>query len=407
MNQALTAAVETYFTDLRRIRASGGATDERSTYGALANLLNTVGATLKPKVFCVPELADQGAGHPDFGLYASRQGQRGKLRDGQVPERGVVEVKALREDIQGGAVQDQVGRYWSRYNLVLVTNLLAFKLVGRDKTGGEATLESFRLADSEEAFDRRLGKPRVFAREVGTALGEYLRRALSHRAAITDPKDLAGLLASYARDGLERVTSVEQKANGESPLYALRSALEKGLGVRFEGERGARFFHSTLVQTLFYGIFSAWVLWARQDPAPKGTFDWQKAVWHLRVPVLRSLYQQLSDPGRPQPLGLVELLDWTAAAFDRVDRTAFFSQFNEGEAVPYFYEPFLQAFDPDLRKQLGVWYTPKEVVHYMVARVDQALKDDLGISDGLANEDVYVLDPCCGTVPTWLRYSSA
>ena len=102
MNQALTAAVETYFTDLRRIRASGGATDERSTYGALANLLNTVGATLKPKVFCVPELADQGAGHPDFGLYASRQVQRGKLRDGQVPERGVVEVKALREDIKAG-----------------------------------------------------------------------------------------------------------------------------------------------------------------------------------------------------------------------------------------------------------------------------------------------------------------
>ena len=208
---------------------------------------------------------------------------------------------------------------------------------------------------------------------------------------------MAGLLASYARDGLERVTSVEKKGTEESPLYALRTALEKGLGVRFEGERGARFFHSTLVQTLFYGIFSAWVLWARQDPAPKGTFDWRKAVWHLRVPVLRSLYQRLSDPGRLQPLGLVELLDWTGAALDRVDRTAFFSRFNEGEAVPYFYEPFLQAFDPDLRKPLGVWYTPKEVVRYMVARVDQALKDDLGISEGLANEDVYVLDPCCGT----------
>ena len=49
------------------------------------------------------------------------------------------------------------------------------------------------------------------------------------------------------------------------------------------------------------------------------------------------------------------------------------------------------------RKQLGVWYTPSEVVRYMVARVDQALKDDLGIADGLAAENVYVLDPCCGT----------
>ena len=56
-----------------------------------------------------------------------------------------------------------------------------------------------------------------------------------------------------------------------------------------------------------------------------------------------------------------------------------------------------RAFDPVLRKQLGVWYTPTEVVRYMVARVDKALKDDLGIPDGLAAENVYVLDPCCGT----------
>ena len=113
--------------------------------------------------------------------------------------------------------------------------------------------------------------------------------------------------------------------------------------------------------------------------------------------MLRALFQQLSDPGRLQPLGLVEVLDWTAAALDRVDRAAFFARFAEGEAVPYFYEPFLQAFDPALRKQLGVWYTPREVVRYMVARVDKALKDDLGIPEGLAAENVYVLDPCCGT----------
>ncbi len=113
--------------------------------------------------------------------------------------------------------------------------------------------------------------------------------------------------------------------------------------------------------------------------------------------VLRALFQQLSDPGRLQPLGLVEVLDWTSAALDRVDREAFFERFSEGEAVQYFYEPFFAEFDPDLRKQLGVWYTPNEVVRYMVARVDRALKDDLGIADGLAADNVYVLDPCCGT----------
>ena len=389
----LATAVEKYLGDLRRMRASGGGTGERSSYPALANLLNAVGATLKPKVFCVVELADQGAGHPDLGLYAAKQLQKGRPREGQIPERGVVEVKSAAENIRTTAVGEQVARYWVRYNLVLVTNLREFTLVGPDPTGGEAVLESFCLADSEEEFDRRLETPRAFAREVGAGLGEYLCRALSYRARIAEPKDLAYLLASYARDALFRV----EAAGDLLALKAVRNALEGALGVRFEGELGTRFFRSTLVQTLFYGVFSAWVLWARSAPRPNSRFNWREAVWHLRTPVLRVLFHQLSGPGRLRPLDLVEVLDWTTAALDRVDEGAFFNKFNEGEVVPYFYEPFLEAFDPALRKRLGVWYTPNEIVRYMVARVDKALKDDLDIADGLAAENVYVLDPCCGT----------
>ena len=389
----LTTAVEEYFADLRRIRASGGATGERSYYPALTNLLNAVGSALRPQVFCVGELAEQGAGHPDFGLYTRRQVQKGKPRTGQVPERGVVEVKPAGDDAWLTADSDQVSRYWDRYRLVLVTNTRDFVLVGEDGQGRPVKLETFRLAESEQAFHSRLETPRAFARNVGAGLGEYLCRALSHSASIVEPKDLAWLMASYARDGLARV-----EAAGDAPsLHAVRSALEEALGVRFEGDRGAAFFRSTLVQTLFYGVFSAWVLWARQKPPPAGPFNWHDAVWHLRAPVLRALFQQLSSPAQLQPLGLVELLDWTAAALDRVDRAAFFDRFDAGEAVPYFYEPFLEAFDPDLRKQLGVWYTPAEVVRYMVARVDMALKEDLGIADGLAADNVFVLDPCCGT----------
>ena len=401
----LTAAVQEYFADLRRVRASGGATQERSLYGPLGNLLTAIGATLRPKVFCVQELADQGAGHPDFGLYAAKQVQKGAPREGQTPERGVVEVKSPADDAWLTAEGRQASRYWGRYRLVLVTNARDFVLVGEDAGGSPTTLETLRLASTEGEFLSRLEKPHAFARDAGARLGEYLARALSHRAALTEPRDLAWLLASYARDGLARV-----EAAGDAPqLATVRSALEEALGIRFEGERGRRFFRSTLVQTLFYGIFSAWVLWARTDaatPEPGRLFTgipdavrfrWREAVWHLRAPVLRALFQQIADPGRLQPLGLTEVLDWTAAALDRVDRAAFFARFNEGEAVQYFYEPFLEAFDPDLRKQLGVWYTPSEVVRYMVARVDRALRDDLGIADGLAAENVFVLDPCCGT----------
>ena len=279
----LTAAVETYFADLGRVRASGGSTGERSSYGPLENLLNAVGTTLKPKVFCVGELADQGVGHPDFGLYAAKQVQKGRPREGQIPERGVVEVKAAGDDAWLTAAGDQVSRYWGRYRLVLVTNTRDFVLVGEDVSGRPAKLETFRLAGDVEAFARRLDKPRAFAREVGAGLGEYLSRALAHRAALTEPKDLAWLLASYARDGLARV-----EASGDAPsLKAVRSALEEALGVRFEGEKGARFFHSTLVQTLFYGVFSAWVLWARAGAKSDAGPLFTRWLRHCSIPLAR------------------------------------------------------------------------------------------------------------------------
>ena len=92
----LAAAVEAYLADLRSIRATGGG--ELSYHTPLNNLLAAVGATLKPRVRCVGELQDLGAGRPDLGLYAARQMQRGKHRDGQLPDRGVVEVKPASDD---------------------------------------------------------------------------------------------------------------------------------------------------------------------------------------------------------------------------------------------------------------------------------------------------------------------
>jgi predicted helicase len=153
------------------------------------------------------------------------------------------------------------------------------------------------------------------------------------------------------------------------------------------------------VQTLFYGIFSAWVLWSKQRTPGNiaVTFDWRITPWELHVPIIRSLFEQVAMPSKLGPLGLVEVLDRTGAALNRVEPEAFFARFEDSEAVQYFYEPFLEAFDPELRKELGVWYTPPEIVQYMVTRVDTVLREELGIADGLADPKVYVLDPCCGT----------
>ena len=389
--------VEHYLKTLSEIHRTGGATAETSYYAALEALLNEVGAKLKPKVRAVAQLANTGAGSPDFGLFTANQFQRTKDDrpvEGAPPERGVIEVKGWKDDSFVTANTGQVSKYWKHYGLVLVTNYRDFVLVGRDEQDRPLRLETYRMAESEADFRGLLAHPRKGDDEQGERLLDFLRRVLLYEAALSDPEDLAWFLASYAREARHRI----EAAASLPALDGLRKALEEALGMTFEGEKGRHFFRATLVQTLFYGVFSSWVLWSRdQWGRPDARFDWHNAAWTLHVPMVAGLFNQIATPQKLKPLGIAEVLDWTGAALNRVHRPAFFEKFEEQHAVQYFYEPFLKAYDPDLRKELGVWYTPPEIVQYQVERVDRVLREELDIADGLADDRVVVLDPCCGT----------
>jgi len=388
--------LETYMEALQAIRASGAAVKETSYYPPLSNLLNEVGKKLKPKVRCIIHLQDTGAGLPDGGLFTEEQ-SRADATDvlaGAMPARGAIEAKPTAHDARKVAESKQVKDYWGRYRQVLVTNYRDFLLLGADADGNRAVLETYSLARDEQDFWQKASHPRAVAERLGESFEEFLKRVMLYQASLAAPRDLAWFLASYAREAKFRMEA------GELPTLAgIRIALEEALGLRFEGARGDHFFRSTLVQTLFYGIFSAWVLWSKNHPPmdKKSRFDWRASAHHLRVPILRKLFHEVAEPGQLETMDLVEVLDWAGAALNRVDRASFAANFEEGHAVQYFYEPFLEAFDPELRKDLGVWYTPVEVVKYMVARVDAELRDTLGVEDGLADPNVYILDPCCGT----------
>ncbi|MDO9108398.1 MAG: N-6 DNA methylase, partial [Coriobacteriia bacterium] len=395
--------VEAYFTQLRDIYASGAGVAETSYYGPLATLLSDIGAKLKPKVSAIINLRNTGAGIPDGGLFTASQlkgwNPGTDPLQGQLPARGAIEVKGTTDDAFQVAASEQVARYVERYGLVLVTNLRDFVLVDRSADGaGVRELESCRLATNETAFWAHIATPHKFAEEASEGLTEFLRRVLLHNAPLSDPKDIAWFLASYARTARLRLESKHELP----ALDQLRGQLEESLGLKFEGDKGDHFFRSTLVQTLFYGMFASWVLWARdKDRAAviewRDRFQWETASQTLHVPMVAELFYQFSNPGRLRDLHIDEVLEWTEEVLWRIDRVSFFEKFQEEHAVQYFYEPFLEAFDPQLRKELGVWYTPDEVVKYMVARVDWALREELGIADGLADPSVVVLDPCCGT----------
>ena len=387
-------ALAAYLQGLRNIHATGEAVEETSYYGQLEKLLNDVGRGLSPAVTCVLTTRNRGAGVPDGGMFIARQAvaQAGdSVLLARAPERGVMEVKGPGQDIRRVARTAQVRRYFERYGKVLVCNYRDFLVLKRGPDGQPQEGERFTLAPDEDSFWALV--PKQTEDERGQEFIDFLTRALLGDAPLSNPADLAWFLAAYARTALSRI----EHAGEMEGLATLRSALEDALGLRFEGEEGEHFFRSALVQTLFYGVFAAWVFWSEQQLQDSmARFTWRQAQWTLSVPMVRVLFQQLATPTN-LPVGLDEVLDWTEDVLARIDRKLFFQRFEAAEAVQYFYEPFLQAYDPELRRQLGVWYTPPAVVLYIVERVDAALKQHLGLELGLADENVHVLDPCTGT----------
>ena len=247
-------------------------------------------------------------------------------------------------------------------------------------------------SDEKDFWQRQAAHPRATAQQKGPQFVEFIKRACLHAAPLINPKDAAWFLASYARDALFRV---EQQKD----LPALRRAHRPGRcpGDEVQRRKGRAFLSLHAGSNpLLWRLLRLGPL-AQREPRPQARFDWRTAEWSLHVPFVRTLYHQVAKPGQLGQYRLVEVLDRAGGALNRVDRGEFFRSFEDEYAVQYFYEPFLEAYDPELRKALGVWYTPPEIVKYQVARVDAALREELDLPDGLADRNVVVLDPCCGT----------
>jgi len=105
--------LEAYLTELKTVRSSGAGVEETSYYPALSNLFNAVGKTLKPKVRCIMQLQQQGAGMPDGGLFTADQFQRqaaAQPKKGQLPSRGAIEAKGTAREVKAIVSSSQVKR---------------------------------------------------------------------------------------------------------------------------------------------------------------------------------------------------------------------------------------------------------------------------------------------------------
>jgi hypothetical protein len=200
-------SVAEYLTDLRAIRSTGSATAETSFYPPLDRLFNAVGQKLKPQILFSTQLRNQGAGMPDGGFFPqpSRRRRNSEPPILQNPERGVVEIKPADYNLDALTTEPQTTRYLKQYGLVLITNLREFRLLQLTPTGTVQTLERYTLAATPAAL---WSAPIALFFRHGDLLPDFLARVMLYRAPLAQPKDVAWLLASYAREARARAPKI-------------------------------------------------------------------------------------------------------------------------------------------------------------------------------------------------------
>ena len=154
-------------------------------------LFNEIGKSLNPRVRCVINIANKGAGIPDGGLFTAEQfrdTQAEQIFANQLPVRGAIEVKSTKDDVRKIALTDQVTKYLNKYGQVLVTNYYEFLLVGKDRVGNPVLLEAYQLMPDEASFWTAAAKPESLAKTQGERFTEYLKRVMLYNA----PDCLAG-----------------------------------------------------------------------------------------------------------------------------------------------------------------------------------------------------------------------
>ncbi|MFM2279286.1 MAG: hypothetical protein RLZZ444_1517, partial [Pseudomonadota bacterium] len=150
-------------------------------------------------------------------------------------------------------------------------------------------------------------------------------------------------------------------------------------------------FADIYAETIAYGLFAARL----HDETPD-SFTRGEALDLLPKsnPFLRELFLYIAGPNLDERLRRVidELCDvFCATNMEQVLRH-FGKVTARQDPFLHFYEVFLAEYNPAKRKARGVWYTPEPVVNFIVRAVDEVLKTEFGLADGLADTSRITVD---------------
>lgn len=337
-------------------RFKTGISREHTYRGDLQTLL----MTFLPDILVTNEPSRVDCGAPDYVLTKK-----------DIPV-GYIEAKDIGVDLNSKSLKEQFDRYRSGLSNLIFTDYLDFHFY-KDSVFithvAIAKIEHGNIVPIPENFETFESLIKNFAVTVSQT--------------IKSPTKLAEMMAGKAKlmaDVIEKSLNHDDETETRSAIKSQMLSFKQMLIHDINNSA----FADIYAQTIAYGMFAA-----RYHDPTLPTFSRQEAAELIPKsnPFLRKLFQDIA--GYDLDNRLVWIVDELVNIFLATDVAQIMKSFGRStkqeDPVVHFYETFLASYNPALRKKRGVWYTPEPVVNFIVRAVDDILKTEFNLSQGLAD----------------------
>lgn len=348
-------SIQDYLTKLNTLYITGNAR-EHSYRGDLQNLLMDI----LPGVLVTNEPARVTCGAPDYVLTRK-----------DIPL-GYIEAKDIGIDLNSKTFKEQFERYKSGLNNLIFTDYLDFHFYKDGVLTTKVTigkLEEGKITALPKNFEQFTQLIKNFAETITQTIKSPTRLA----------EMMAGkakLMADVIEKSLQHDDTTDTISNLKTQMLSFQDMLIHDIDNKS--------FADIYAQTIAYGMFAA----RYHDPTLEN-FSREEAATLIPKsnPFLRKLFHDIA--GYDVDDRLVWIVDELVRIFLASDVASIMKNFGKStkqeDPVVHFYETFLASYSPALRKARGVWYTPQPVVNFIVRAVDDILKTEFNLKDGLAD----------------------
>ncbi len=364
------------YLDALQDTASMGDTREESYYGDLSDLLEAhADENDRDDVQVTTLPSPTEGGNPDFRVW-----------NGTNEVTGYIEAK-LPSGRSLDAIEEteQLTRYRGTFENVILTNFVEFRLYRNGEQVAEAE-----VADPPEIPEFGDAPDAVNTDD----LDDLLEKFFSHtHTEIESAQELAKELAkrtSFMR-GVVLQELEHQQVDQDGQVLGFYEAFQEYLMPDLSEEEFADIYS----QTITYGLLAA-------RTRVSGEFSRTEAADAIpsTIGILKDIFDFISTSDLPDEIEWV--VDDVSHILSGTDVADILGEFYEDRAesnpLVHFYETFLEEYDPTTRQQKGVYYTPEPVVSWITRSVNTVLKEKLDRGDGLAEDEVTILDPAAGTM---------